>query len=195
MMNRIWVGMIFVGMVAAALNPNVGLDVVASASVSAGEQAVTVAFGLIGILAFWSGMMRVAQEAGLMQWIARLLTPVGRRLFPSLPEQSPAMGAVLLALSANMLGLGNAATPLGLKAMEELQALNPNRTVASDAMCTFLALTTAGITLIPTTVVALRAAQGSSDPTAIVATTLFATTFGTSIAVLFDRFMLRRGLR
>ncbi len=195
MMNRIWLGMILIGMLAAAINPNVGLDVVASASVSAGEQAVTVAFGLIGILAFWSGMMRIAQEAGLMRWIARVLTPIGRRLFPSLPAESPAMGAVMLALSANMLGLGNAATPLGLKAMEELQALNRNRTVASDAMCTFLALTTAGVTLVPTTVVALRAAQGSSDPTAIVATTMFATTFGTTVAVMLDRFMLRRGHR
>lgn len=194
-MNRIWVGMILVGILVAVFNPEAGIDIVASASVSAGEQAVTVAFSLIGILAFWSGMMRIAQEAGLMQWIARLLTPIGRRLFPSLPEQSPAMGSVLLALSANVLGLGNAATPLGLKAMEELQALNHNRTVASDAMCTFLALSTAGITLIPTTVVALRAAQGSSEPTAIIATTLFATTFCTTVAVLLDRFMLRRGLK
>lgn len=192
-MNRIWFGMILIGMLAAAINPNVGLEVVANASVRAGEQAVTVTFGLIGILAFWCGMMRIAQEAGIMQWIARLLTPIGRRLFPSLPADSAAIGAVMLALSANMLGLGNAATPLGLKAMEELQALNRNRTVASDAMCTFLALTTAGVTLVPTTVIALRAAHGSSDPTAIVATTLFATTFGTTVAVLLDRLMLKRG--
>src|SRR5690625_519158 len=90
LMNRIWVGMILVGILVAVFNPEAGIDIVASASVSAGEQAVTVAFSLIGILAFWSGMMRIAQEAGLMQWIARLLTPIGRRLFPSLPEQSPA---------------------------------------------------------------------------------------------------------
>lgn len=191
-MNHIWLGMILVGIFMAAFNPGTGIDAVARATVGASEQAVAVAFGLIGILAFWSGMMRIAEEAGIMQRIARLLTPIGRRLFPSLPERGPAMGSVMLALSANVLGLGNAATPLGLKAMDELQQLNGGRTIASDAMCTFLALSTSGLTLLPTTLIALRAAQGSTEPAAIVATTMFATICSTLVAVVLDRLMLRR---
>lgn len=194
MMNYVWFDMILVGIIAAALNPETGIETITDATFRAGEQAVAVAFGLIGILAFWSGIMRLAQEAGLMEWIARLLLPVGRRLFPSIPPQDPAMGSVMLALSANMLGLGNAATPLGLRAMEDLQRLNRGSPVASDAMCTFLALSTSGLTLIPTTVIALRAAHGSSDPTLVVSTTLAATAFGTLVAVAADR-MLRRGRR
>src|SRR5690606_27554171 len=136
-------------------------------------------FSLIGLLAFWSGIMRIAQEAGLTRMVAKLLAPLARRLFPSVPPDHPALASILMALSANMLGLGNAATPLGLKAMQELRSLDPDSDEASDAMCTFLALSTAGVTIIPSTVIALRAAQGSANPTSIVGTTVLATSLST----------------
>lgn len=190
MINPIWLTMILIGVVAAAASP-AGIDAVTRAAIKASEQSVSIAFGLIGLMAFWSGMMRVAQEAGVTQLLARLLAPVGRRLFPSVPADDPAMGSILIALSANILGLGNAATPLGLRAMEDLKRLSPGRPEASDAMCTFLVLNTSGLTFIPGTVIALRAAHGSSDPTLIVGTTILATATSTLLALILDR--LARG--
>ncbi len=192
-LNAIWAGMIIVGICFAMVHPERGMEHITHAVFRASEQAVAVALGLIGLLAFWSGIMRVAEEAGFTRLIARLLAPLVRRLFPSVPPDHPAMGSMLMALSANMLGLGNAATPLGLRAMRDLRDLDPHGDEATDAMCTFLALSTAGVTIIPSTVIALRAAQGSSDPTAIVGPTLVATMLSTVIAVVLDR--LYRGGR
>lgn len=193
MINTIWVLMILAGIFAAVVNPHIGVEAVTRAALEAAEQAVAVAFGLIGILAFWSGIMRIAEEAGVTRFIARLIAPIARRLFPSVPPEHPAMGAIVMALSANMLGLGNAATPLGLKAMHELRGLSPDSDEATDAMCTFLALSTAGVTIIPSTVIAIRMAQGSADPTDIVGPTLLATVFGTMMAIVFDNILRRRG--
>lgn len=193
MLNTIWVMMIIVGILFAMLHPERGVDHVTQAIFRASEQAVAVSFGLIGLLAFWSGIMRIAEAAGLTRLIARLLAPLVKRLFPSIPPDHPAMGSILMALSANMLGLGNAATPLGLRAMKDMRSLHPHGDEASDAMCTFLALSTAGVTLIPSTVIAMRAAQGSADPTSIVGPTLIATLLSTAAAVVLDR--LYRGRR
>src|SRR5437762_8444575 len=134
-----------------------------------------IALPLVGIMAIWLGIMRLAERAGLVQLIARALRPVMRRLFPDVPPEHPAMGSMVMNMAANMLGLGNAATPLGLRAMADLEKLNPRPGVATNAMCTFLAINTASIQLVPTTAIALLAVAGSKNPTAIVVTAFLAT--------------------
>lgn len=151
------------------------------------ESGVSVCLGLISILVFWLGVMKIAEAAGLVQTLAKLLRPLARFLYPSVPPDHPAMGSILANMSANILGLGNAATPLGLKAMKELQQLNPDPTRASDAMCTLLAINTASLTLIPATVIAIRLQYGSANPTEIVGATILATFLGTTVAVTLDR--------
>jgi spore maturation protein A len=151
--------------------------------------AVELAIGLVGALALWLGLLRVAEEAGLTQMLARLLRPLMRRLFPDVPADHPAMTAMLLNVSANALGLGNAATPLGLKAMEELQTLNPRRDTATDAMVLFLVINTSSVQLIPATVVAMRAAGGAENPASIVGPTLLATAFSTAAGIVAARLL------
>jgi spore maturation protein A len=129
--------------------------------------------GLIGIMALWLGVMKVAEDAGLIKIIARALNPITRRLFPEVPADHPAIGSMVMNISANMLGLGNAATPFGLKAMEELDKLNPTKGTATNSMVTFLAINTAGMTLIPATAIAVRAASGSANPAVIIGTSIF----------------------
>ena len=131
------------------------------------ELGVELALGLIGIMALWLGIMQIAEKAGLIQLLAKIMAPVMRLLFPEIPEDHPAIGNMLLNISANVIGLGNAATPLGLKAMEELQELNGHRDTASNAMCTFLVINTSGFVIIPTTIIGIRVAGGSMDPFAI----------------------------
>jgi spore maturation protein SpmA len=159
--------------------------------------AVNISLGLIGIMALWLGIMKVAEDAGLIKIIANLLKPVTKRLFPDVPVDHPAMGSMIMNISANMLGLGNAATPFGLKAMEELEEINPEKGTATNAMCTFLAINTAGMTLIPATAIAIRAAAGSSEPAIIIGTSLFgsacATIAGVTAAKLFEKFPIRKG--
>ncbi len=159
--------------------------------------AVNISIGLIGIMALWLGIMKVAEEAGLIKIIANVLKPVTKRLFPDVPADHPAMGSMIMNMSANMLGLGNAATPFGLKAMEELEEINPEKGTATNAMCTFLAINTAGLTLIPATAIAIRAAAGSSEPAIIIGTSLFgslcATIAGVSAAKLFEKFPIKKG--
>jgi len=154
--------------------------------------AVNIALGLIGIMALWLGVMKIAEEAGLIKLIAKVVRPITKFLFPEIPPDHPAIGAMVMNISANMLGLGNAATPFGLKAMEELDSLNPEKGTATNAMCTFLAVNTAGLTLIPATAIAIRAASGSSDPTIIIGTSIFgascATISGITAAKLFEKF-------
>src|SRR5205807_664105 len=148
------------------------------------KTAVTIALALIGIMALWLGVMRLAERAGLVQPIARALRPVMTRLFPDVPVEHPAMGSMLMNMAANMLGLGNAATPLGLRAMADLEKLNPRPGVATNAMCTFLAINTASIQLVPTTAIGLLAIAGSTNPTAIVPTAFLATCCALTCGVL-----------
>jgi len=159
--------------------------------------AVEIALGLIGIMALWLGVMKVAEEAGLIKIIANSMRPLTKFLFPDVPQDHPAMGAIIMNMAANMLGLGNAATPFGLKAMEELDKLNTNKGVATNAMCTFLAVNTAGLTLIPATAIAIRAAAGSSDPAIIIGTAIFgafcATTVGITASKILEKFPLKEG--
>lgn len=156
------------------------------------NTAVQIALGLIGIMALWLGVMKVAEEAGLIKLIAKSVKPITKFLFPDVPQDHPAMGSMIMNISANMLGLSNAATPFGLKAMEDLNSLNPKKDTATDAMCMFLAVNTAGLTLIPATAIAIRAAAGSSDPAIIIGTSIFgagcATITGVTAAKLFANY-------
>lgn len=190
-MNLIWTLLIVLSVGVALQSGADGAERITLGLVKGAADAVTFAFGLIGILAFWSGMLRVAEEAGLTRLVGRLLSPVVAKLFPEIPKDHPANASIIMALTANILGLGNAATPLGLKAMEDLARLNPVPGVASNAMCTFLALTTSSLTLIPGTVIAVRAAAGSNSPGAIVGTTIAATLVSTFVAVAVDRWFQR----
>jgi spore maturation protein SpmA len=170
---------------------------ITNAALEYAGTAVTIALGLIGIMALWLGIMKIAEEAGLIAIIASLLKPVTKRLFPEVPPDHPAMGSMIMNISANMLGLNNAATPFGLKAMEELDKLNPAKGTATNSMCTFLAINTAGMTLIPATAIAVRAAAGSSEPAVIIGTTLFAsfcaTVAGIISAKTFEKFPVKKG--
>jgi spore maturation protein SpmA len=165
-------------------------------AINISKTAVEIALGLIGIMALWLGVMKVAEDAGLIKIIANVLRPITKRLFPEVPHDHPAIGAMVMNISANMLGLGNAATPFGLKAMEELDKLNPNKGTATNSMVTFLAINTAGMTLIPATAIAVRAAAGSADPTIIIATSLFgstcATITGITAAKLLEKFPIKK---
>lgn len=154
--------------------------------------AVEIALGLIGIMALWLGIMKIAEESGLIKIIANAVKPITKFLFPEVPSDHPAMGSMIMNISANMLGLGNAATPFGLKAMEELETLNKNKGTASNAMCTFLAVNTAGLTLIPATAIAVRAASGSMNPALIIGTSMFgalcATVTGIAATKILEKF-------
>ncbi len=155
------------------------------------KSAVELALGLIGVMAFFLGLMKVAEAGGLLKMIARLVRPIMVRLFPDVPADHPAMGAMILNISANALGLGNAATPFGIRAMQELDKLNTQKGTATNAMVLFLAINTSSVTLLPTGVIALRASAGSNDPAGILATTLFATLCSTSVAIVATKFYQR----
>jgi spore maturation protein A len=188
MVNLVWLGMIVFGIIVAGVNGNI--EVITKAALDSANDAVTISISLIAVMSFWLGIMKLAEEAGLIQALAWLVRPVMRFLFPSVPKDHPAMGAIMMNLSANILGLGNAATPMGLIAMRELQKLNRGREdTASDAMCTFLALNTSCVTLIPTTIIGIRLLYGSSDPTEIVGPTIMATAISMFAAIIFDRLL------
>src|ERR1700724_643855 len=144
-------------------------------------------------MALWLGMMRLAERAGLIQLLGRLIRPIMSRLFPEIPANHPAMGAMMMNISANMLGVSNAATPLGLKAMAHLNDLNQRKGVATNAMCTFLALNTSSIQLVPATAINILAINGSKNPTAISGSTLIATGIATIAAIFFVKVLERAG--
>ena len=180
MLNYLWLGMIVVAVVLAGIQGN--LDRLTTEALQAAQDSVLkIAFPLLGLTVFWLGLMRLAERAGLIQALARRLRPLLRWIFPEVPEDHPAMGSMVLNMAANMLGLNNAATPLGLRAMEDLQKLNPHPDTATNAMCMFLALNTSSLQLIPTTAISLLAAAGSKQPTAVVGTALMATTISTLV--------------
>jgi len=181
-LNYIWLALVLLAVAIGGWNDR--LKDVTEGAFDGAKTAVTIALGLIGIIALWLGVMRLAERAGLVQRIAHGLRPIMRRLFPDVPPEHPAMGSMLMNMSANMLGLGNAATPLGLRAMRDLEALNARPGVATNAMCTFLALNTSSVQLIPATAIAILAASGSTRPTAIVGTALLATLCAASVAII-----------
>jgi len=159
------------------------IENLSKAMIDSATGSVELALGLVGAMTLFLGLMKVAEAGGMLKILARLIRPLMVRLFPEVPPEHPAMGAMILNLSANALGLGNAATPFGIRAMQELDKLNPSPGTASDSMALFLAINTSSVTLLPTGVIALRAAAGSSDPAGILPTTLIATMASTLIAI------------
>lgn len=168
------------------------LDAVSQASFASAKSAVELAISLIGVMALWLGLMRVLEAAQLLQAVARKLKPIMRKLFPEVPHEHPAMGAMILNISANFLGLGNAATPMGIKAMIELNRLNRLPGVASNAMCLFLAINTSNVTFLPLGTIGVRAASGSSHPAAIILPSILATTCSTVAAILAALYCARK---
>ncbi len=160
------------------------MSALSTAMIEAAAGAVDLAIGLVGVMTLFLGLMKVAEAGGMLKILARLIRPLMVRLFPDVPADHPAMGAMILNLSANALGLGNAATPFGIRAMQELDKLNPRKGTSTDAMALFLAINTSSITLLPTGVIAIRAAAGSTDPAGILPTTLFATICSTTVAII-----------
>lgn len=198
MIHLIWLAMIVSGILVAGFNGNI--SVINQAVFEGAKSGVTISFGLISVLTLWLGLMKIAEEAGLLDALARLLRPLVRFLFPSVPAGHPAEGYILSNMAANLFGLGNAATPMGLAAMRELQKLNPEKDTATPAMCTLLALNTSGLTLVPTTIISVRMTYGSADATEIIGTTLVATLMSSMAAVLLDkwfqwRWRIRNGER
>lgn len=233
MLNKIWFGLLLVGIVygfgKAALNSLTGssaavsteaesteavetVDAKAEAPAAVGRDrrnlqemgrdinaaalnavltSVDICIKLIGIMALWLGLLHIAKDAGLVDALARLLRPLMRWLFPEVPDGHPAQGAMLMNISANMLGLDNAATPMGLKAMQELQTLNPEIDTASNSMATFLAINTSNVTVVPITIIAYRVAAGSSDPAGPILPIILTTTVTTIVAIIAVRLLSR----
>lgn len=184
-MNYIFYFLIVISIITGALNGK--LSDVVNAILSGAELSVKVAFSLIGIMAFWLGMMRIAEKCGLIEIIARLIKPITKRLFNEIPENSPAVGDIAMNFSANALGLTNAATPIGIRAMEELQKNNIDKSSASNAMCMLLAMNTAGFQLIPATVIAVLISIGYKNPTEIIAPTLLVTSIAFISAIIMAK--------
>src|SRR5438876_3730347 len=190
MLNYIWLGLIVLAVILGGCADR--LKEVADKSFEMAKFAVLdTALPLIGIMALWLGIMRLAERAGLVSMLARGLQPVMRRLFPDVPRDHPAMGSMLMNIAANMLGLGNAATPLGLRAMKDLESLNPRPGTATNAMCTFLAINTSSVQLIPVTAIAILAANNSKSPTAIVGTSIMATACAAISAITMAKLLAR----
>ncbi|MDF2608037.1 MAG: spore maturation protein [Bacillales bacterium] len=184
MVNYIWGGMIIISVICGILNGTI--EEVNKAAFEGAKEAVTISIGLISVLMLWMGLMEIAQKAGIIESLSKFFQPAVGFIFPEVPKNHPAMGYMVSNMIANMFGLGNAATPLGLKAMDELQSLNKNKEEASRSMITFLAINTSSVTLVPTTVISLRMTYGSTSPTDIVLTTILASLVATIGAIIID---------
>jgi spore maturation protein SpmA len=193
MLNYVWSFLLLTGVLAGILFGRLGADggIIDAALAASQKAVVSIALPLAGTMMLWLGILRVMEKAGLMTVVARALSPVLRLLFPDVPRDHPAMSAIVMNVAANLLGLGNAATPLGLKAMEHLQQINPNKQSASNAMCMFLALNTAGLTLVPMGAINYLSAGGVKDPFRIIGATLFSTLCATVVAILAAKLLQR----
>ena len=189
MLNIIWLGLMLGAIVISLFNGT--SSAVVLAVTDSAKSAVVIAIGLIGIMALWLGLMKIAEESGMIKWISRLISPLLRFLFPDVPKNHPALDAITLNMSANFLGLANAATPFGLRAMKELETLNPQPGTATDAMCMFLAINTSSIQLIPASVIAILAAANDPTPTRIIIPTLLATCCAATSAVIAAKLAAR----
>ncbi len=186
-MNFIWYFIIIVSIVVGAYTGKLN-DVVNSIMTGA-ETSIQIVISIMGIMAFWLGIMKIAEKSGIVEFISKLLKPAAKWLFPEVPENNKAIGDVAMNFSANALGLANAATPIGIKAMEELQKLNIDKNSASNPMCTFLAMNTAGFQLVPATAIAVLAANGAKNPAEIIIPTLIVTSITFTLAVSMAKIM------
>lgn len=185
MINWIWICIIAAGFIFGAINGK--MDEVTKAIFSYAKTAVEISIGLVGIMALWLGVMKIAEEAGLVQALGRLVRPLLTRIFPEIPKDHPAMGSMMANIAANMLGLGNSATPLGMKAMQDLQELNPDKETASNAMVTFVVMHSASLTLIPATIIALR--KDAANPTSILLPSIIATAIAAVTGIVTSKVM------
>jgi len=188
-MNIVWLLLIAAAVITAVFKGT--MPEVSNAAFKSAATAVELAIGLVGGMTLFLGLMRVAQDSGLVQLLAKALRPLFRLLFPEVPKDHPALGAIAMNFGANILGLGDAATPMGLKAMQELQTLNPDKESASNAMCMFVALHSSSVQLIPVMIISLRAAAGSRNPSEIIVATIVATLFSMAVAVVVSRSFAR----
>lgn len=186
-MNFIWLFLIIISFVIGAINGK--LDAVVNAILSGAEASIKLAIGLCGVMVFWLGIMKIAEKSGVVEWLSKVLTPVVSFLFPELDKKNKALGNIAMNFSANALGLANAATPMGLKAMEELQKVNKDKDSASDSMCMLLAMNTAGFQLMPATVIAILATVGAANPTEIIVPTFIVTSIAFVGAILTAKIM------
>lgn len=187
MLNYIWLALVVLAVLIGGASGQLG-EVSNAAFDACKTAAMTIALPLAGVMALWLGLMKLAEKSGLVEILARALRPVLRWLFPDVPENHPAMGSIVMNTAANMLGLSNAATPLGLRAMQDLEKLNPRPGTATNAMCTFLAINTSSVQLIPATTVAILAAAGAKNPTQIIGTAFLATCCSTAAGLIAVKF-------
>ena len=190
MVSYIWFFLIIIGILFSLFSGR--LDIINDSILTNGKEALDLMLSILPIIVLWTGIMKIAEEAGLLEKFARLMQPILSRLFPSVPKNHPALGYIASNIAANMMGLGSAATPFGLKAMSELQKINAKKDTASVAMITFLVLNTAGVTIVPTTVLALRIAHGSLNPSEIILPGVIATFCSSIGGLLLDYFIRKR---
>lgn len=188
-MNYIWYFLIVVSIIYGAINGT--LADVAKAIFTGTELSVKIVLTLLGIMTFWLGIMKIAEKSGIVEFLSKLLKPIARLIFPEIPKDSKIIGDVAMNFSANALGLANAATPMGIKAIEGMQEINKDKESASDSMCTLLAMNTAGFQLIPATVIAILAANGYPNPTEIIVPTLIVTSTAFVSAIVIAKIFKR----
>ena len=182
MINVIWFFLIFIGLILSFLRGS--SEAVMNAAISGGVSAVELTIGLIGVICIWSGIMKIAEKSGLTNILGKILSPFLRLIFPDLPPKHPANSAIVMNLASNMLGLSNAATPFGIKAMEELQRLNSSKERSTNTMVTFLVINSACVQLIPATVISIRSAAGSKNPSEIIITTIISTVIAAIVGII-----------
>lgn len=190
MVNIIWGIFLIIGITYGLISGNI--ESVNSEILGSAKTALKMIFEILPVLVVWMGLMKIAEDSGLLNKISLILSKPLKFLFPSIPAGNKALGLIASNVAVNMMGLGNAATPFGLKAMDELQKINPKKDTASEAMITFLVLNTGGVTLIPTTVIALRIMHGSSNPTEIIITSVIATLCSCTSGLILDYFIRKK---
>ncbi|MCI7554235.1 MAG: spore maturation protein [Tenericutes bacterium] len=189
MVNIIWALFIIIGIIYSLISGN--FNVINNEILVSGKSALELLLGMLPLLVIWMGLMKVAEEAGIISSISKMMSPILKKIFPSVPNNDPSLGFIASNIAANMAGLGSAATPFGLKAMESLQKLNKDKKVASEAMITFLVLNTSGVTIVPTTIISLRLLYGSVNPSVVLPFCIIATTCSTIGGLTID-YLIRR---
>lgn len=189
MVNIIWALFIIIGIIYSLISGN--FNIINNEILVSGKSALDLLLGMLPLLVIWMGLMKVAEEAGIISSISKMMSPILKKIFPSVPDNDPSLGFIASNIAANMAGLGSAATPFGLKAMESLQKLNKDKKVASEAMITFLVLNTSGVTIVPTTIISLRLLYGSVNPSVVLPFCIIATTCSTIGGLTID-YLIRR---
>lgn len=189
MVNKIWLSFIIIGIISSIFTgkiSNINFEILNS-----GKVALEMIIKIFPVMALWLGIMKVASDSGLLNKMIKLINPLIKRIFKEIPDNHEAIGYIGSNIIANMFGLGNAATPIGIKAMKSLQTLNENKEIASKSMITFLMLNTSGLTIIPTTIISMRIMHNSNNPTSIVLATIISTTISTIISIIVDKIYRR----